>query len=122
MGPQYLWRGQTLLMESDDTWTKKYFHSGWKQRIGRILEGKIPKGDKTEYNLKNLRMAYEHPNFLTEVIIPKLRPIVKRVLWDHVVFAGEIPQLEEGELNDDFDAEFVDRDQSMMDESMIIDW
>ncbi|CAD7940670.1 unnamed protein product [Amoebophrya sp. A25] len=134
-GPQYLWRKQTLLGERDDEWEKKYFHEGWRNRIQKILKGEIPKGDKTEYNLKNLQMALETPNFLREQIIPKLRAIVKRVLYEQIVFADEIdpfaplgtPAAEGtsiGDLNASFESgnAIKNDNQQMMDEKMIIDW
>ena len=52
LGPQYLWRGTTLLDESDEVWAKKYVHAGWRERIGHVLEEARRNGgqSKTTHN------------------------------------------------------------------------
>ncbi|CAD7949751.1 unnamed protein product [Amoebophrya sp. A120] len=136
-GPQYLWKKQTLLDESDADWEKKYFHDGWRAKIQRIIKGEKASGDKTEYNLKNLQMALDTPKFLTEQIIPKIRAVVKRALFECIVYADEMDpftastplgasgnpadSLQDMSFDSTSRAQNVDN-QQMMDESMIIDW
>eukprot|EP00392_Amoebophrya_sp_AT5.2_P003662 g3667.t1 len=130
-GPQYLWRGKTLLGESDAEWEKKYFHDGWRAKATRAMKGGgVAAGgaEKHEYNVKNLQLALETPNFLREQIIPKLKAIVRRVLYDNIVFADEIDPFAGpgtpmgGDQDISFDASPRENSQQMMDESMIIDW
>lgn len=143
-GPQILWKKGTILDETDEDWERKYFHVGWREKILNYV--KIQKsnlqqtvtvnhrGEKivtnnTNANLWEMQLAWESPTFVVYHLVPKMKNMVRKILWECILNGVSMDNALYATGSDD-DPNNVSyysdgnnkKELDLMDESMVIDW